>query len=426
MKEISSDAIRMLEMKIGKPTVESWFNSVKIKEADGICTVLFPSQFVQTWVNSNYADDLNSVIKSTYSTQEVLFEVYKDKEINSIHISRLSDYSLPIDSSMVFNNFVVGESNLNAYTSAERIGSISNQLYIYADSGHGKTHLLHAIGNKFLQNGKTVCYLSAEQYMFLFIQSIKKQEMIKFKTSLREVDLLLIDDFQFIQGKDSTQDELLYNLIYLLSNNKTCVLAGDRVLHELQLDSRLKSRFASGLMFKIDYPSPDLKKQILNQKAKQYKKNIPEDVIDCIVENVQGSVRELEGAFIRLCAQIEFFGETVTIHNAKMILGDILSTNNKSKTITVKDILSEVQAFYKCDLSVPSRERKVIKAKQVCMFLCRKLRNMSLPSIAKVCGVKDHTNVLYSIKQIEKKLASESEFVRELGVIVNTLQNLIS
>lgn len=416
MKQLSLEAMKMLEVKVGKSTVDSWFNSISVECMDsGSCIVLFPSNFVKSWIRSNYGEDLDSIIKSTYGVNQVSFAVKQDLPKK---IELVSEYSMPIDSTMLFSNFVVGECNKMAYMAAERVGkdSICNPLFIHAEPGHGKTHLLQSVAKRFMNQGKRVCYISAEQYMLLFIKAIRDRQTIKFKNDMRNLDLLLIDDFQFIQGKDSTQEEVLYNFSYILSQQKCVVISADRPPGELKIDSRIKTRVSGGLVMAIESPCDDLKIKILNQKAKQYKKNIGQDVIDMITQNIDGSIRELEGALLRICAQIEFFGEKVNIDNAKVILSDILM-EKRPKTITIKNIISTIDKFFNCDMMTNSKERKVVKARQIGMYLCRKVNNISLPMIAEIFSLKNHTNVIYSIKQVEKKLISDPEFAKELKLV---------
>jgi chromosomal replication initiator protein len=414
MEQLLPEALKMLELKVGKSTVQSWFNSVEVQgKVNNQCTLMFPSAFVKSWIHSNYAQEVCEIIKSVYGVSQVLFEVASA----TTKPVEISDYSMRVDTKMSFSTFVIGESNISAYTASNAFGkeSISNSLYIYGEPGHGKTHLLQAVANRFLHQGKRVCYLSAEQYMLLFIESIRDKQMIKFKNDMRDLDLLLIDDFQFIQGKDSTQEEFFYNMNYLLSQNKHIMVAADRIPGDLKIDPRIKARISGGLALGVESPSTDLKVKILTNKAKQYK-NITQDVIEMIATDIKGSIRELEGALLRIGAQIEFFGDTVDVPSAKLILRDILC-DSKPYIITNKDIIRVIEKFYKCDLNCNSRERKVIKARQIGMYLCRKIKNISLPVIASIFGVKDHTNVIYSIKQVELKIKTDPDFADEVQIL---------
>lgn len=421
---LSSEALRVLETQIGKSSVESWFKGATVSTSASGLVLMFPSSFVKSWVSDNYSDQLMRAVYHAYGTTDVSLKVGSASV--KVKDGEFSDASLPLNRKMVFSSFVVGEANQMAYASSksvtENYGAFS-PLFLHGDSGNGKTHLMNSIAWNAFKDGKKVCYISAEQYMMAFIKSLKEKDVISFKRSFREVDILLIDDLQFMDNKDATQEELLHTLNYLAGSEKQIVLSSDRPPCELKgIEARLRSRLSGGLIVNLQRPSHELKLQILQHKAREYKKVIDLEVLQMICSNIDGSVRELEGALLRLYAQMEFFNEEVTAANARAILKDMfMKTENE---LSVELIIQRVCQFYQVEQSMvtsSSRARDVVKARQVAMFMARHVGKKSLPEIGKHFGSKDHTKALYSIRQVEQKSA-DSKFSKELDQVRRSVQ----
>jgi chromosomal replication initiator protein len=415
--------MKFLENKIGASTIDSWFKNVKVSCESGVGHLIFTTNFVKDWVINNYSDVITECFKSVYNVSSFKVSVSKEVQTRS---SEVSENSLPLDLNMKFETFVVGKCNEMAFQASKRVSEEMgkfNPLFVYGGSGFGKTHLLEAIGWKASSERKKVCYISAEEYMMNFIRAIKNHDTMSFKNCFRGVDLLMIDDFQFMGGKDSTQEEFFYNLTSLVTQNKQLVLSADKAPSELLgVGDRLKSRIGGGLVVNINAAPYDVRVKILQQKALQYGKIISQDIICMIAENVNSNVRELEGALLRICSEIEFCGGDMSIDTARSVLNNIFT--KKVVEISTTDIIKSVAHFYDLDcddLLSSKRIKNIVKARQVAMFLCRDLTKKSLPTIGRLFGKKDHTIALYSIKQVEDKLHSDKSFSNEIDSIRNQI-----
>jgi chromosomal replication initiator protein len=255
--------------------------------------------------------------------------------------------------------------------------------------------------------------------MLNFIRAIKAHDTMEFKNSFRSVDILMIDDFQFMGGKDSTQEEFFHTFVSLISQKKQLVVSADKPPSELAgIEDRLRSRLGGGLVVNIHPPTYELRLGILEQKLKQNGKEIDGEIVKLIAENVRTNVRELEGALMRICAQIEFFGREMTLESARSILSDMFSKSMPE--VTDKRILETVSLFYGLeysDIFSQSRLKKIVKARQVAMFLCREINKRSLPEIGRLFGGKDHTTALYGIKKIDSEMSAKPPVRDEMNSI---------
>lgn len=317
-----------------------------------------------------------------------------------------------------FNSFVVGPSNRLAHAAAlsvaENPGQTYNPLFIYGGVGLGKTHLLHAIGYKCELDGLNVCYISSETFTNDLVQSIRNKQMEQFRERYRTPDVLLIDDIQFIAGKESTQEELFHTFNELHSQGKQVVISSDRAPRAMAtLEERLQSRFEWGLMADIQLPDIETRKAILQAKAETTGIPVPEPVLDFIAQNIRSSIRELEGAFNKVTAYASLTNSPVTMELVNMALADLI---RKPEKVTVEQVFAAVCQYYKVDqiaLSGSSRKKTIAYPRQMAMYLARTETEASFPFIAEKLGNRDHTTILYGYEKMAKQIDTDATARRD-------------
>ena len=321
-----------------------------------------------------------------------------------------------LNSKYTFENFVQGSSNLYAYTAAEQVanhpGESNNPLFIYGNSGLGKTHLMQAIGNKIKANNPNakIIYVSSENFMNEFITSIREKTGDKFRSKYRAADALLVDDVQFLKNKEATQDEFFHTFNALYESNKQIIISSDRPPKEIKtLEDRLRSRFEWGLIADVQPPDYETRIAILKKKAERDNLTVPDDVMAYIAKNIASNIRELEGALTRIVAFATLTNQDISIALAENSLKDIFSEN--SATPLTPELIQQVVAEYYNirveDIQGSKKPKNIAFPRQVSMYLCRKLLDISLPKIGESFGGRDHTTVIYAISKIEKQLESD-------------------
>ena len=336
------------------------------------------------------------------------------------------------NSKFTFDNFVVGESNRMPYAASKRIcekNSLAyNPLFIHGDVGMGKTHLLNAIAidlNANFPNLKIVM-MSAERFMYQFIKSIRLKETIKFKDQFRSIDILMIDDIQFIGGKGSTQEEFFYTFNDLISQGKQIIISSNKSpVDLLSLDERLKSRLSGGLVVDFLPTNYELRLEILKKKIEVLNINIPIDVLQFVASKIVNNIRELEGALNRIWANYELTGKKINIENSTNLLSDLISAHEK--TISIESIQKKVSSYYNLSLSDMSSSRRSIniaRPRQIAMFLCKELTSYSYPEIGKAFGGKDHTTVIHAVKKIESMLEIDQKLKKQIFELKETIFTL--
>lgn len=426
--QLTSSVLRFIYNRLGSSIVSNWFKGTQISfDNKGIATMFFPNQFVHDWVLNHYHDAIQDAFQAICKTR--VFNTAILNQVTDEKKGELSSNSLPLDANMRFETFVVGKANEMAFESAKKIstdpGQQFNPFFLYGSSGFGKTHLLQAIAWHAKENGKKVCYVSAEQYMLTFIKAIRsgKDGTMEFKESFRHTDYLIIEDFQFMAGKDCTQEEIFYNFVDLISKKKQLIVSADKKPCELSgIEKRLKTRLGGGLTVYI-HPAPfELRFAILQQKAKQYNKKIDESVLNMLAERVDTNIRELEGALTRICAQMDFFGKQINLDLAFSALDEMLNTSTKTvSTAMILDAVCEACKIQKDVLLSTSRLKHIVKARQIAILLCRDISKKSLPEIGKIFGGKDHTTALYAIRIMREKMTKMPELAREIEKIKASL-----
>ncbi len=435
-----SDVLNYLKNEYGEKKYISWFQNL---EFDSICNsvviLLAPTVFVQNYVCLHYSDSILKIWrKLDDSVRKIEIKVCDSQEINTRKkIIALSDTSSILNTYYRFERFVTGKSNELAFAASKQISSLDNALnpfFIYGEVGLGKTHLMHAIGwdvkNK-MQN-KRVMYMSAERFMCQYVNAIKENEIIKFRQDLRSVDVLMIDDIQFISDKTNTQEEFFHTFNSLVENGKQLIISADRAPGDLSgIKERIQSRLNGGLTVEVHPPTFELRLGILQKKLEYINSsskspvNIPEDVLSLIADKVTYSVRDLEGALNKLIACSTLLKRDINIHSASEVLHDMLFSE-RTKRITIDKIKSVVSVHYKIreiDLVSKRRQKHIVRARQVAIHMCKLFTDLSLKGMAREFHKKDHTAILYSLKKVKRLAESDDTFESEIEIISRKLNS---
>jgi chromosomal replication initiator protein len=416
-----SGVIDFVGQKVSGQNMETWLKPVSIESLDEQELVLsVPNRFSGEWIREHYLDLIREGIKKVtgLTPQARVF----CREENGL--ATATQFDVPqrekrksnLNSRYVFDTFVVGAGNQFAHAAsrkvAEKPGNAYNPLFIYGGVGLGKTHLLNAVGNHLLMERPEtkIVYISSEQFTNEVINSIRYDKMLDFRNRYRTVDCLLIDDIQFIAGKERTQEEFFHTFNTLYEANKQIVISSDRSTKEMsEIEERLRSRFEMGLIADIQPPDLETKIVILRKKSETEGIPLPNDVALFLASHVRTNIRELEGSLIRLGAFCSLTGQEISLDLAKRVLRDTIQ--EKKQTITVEEIQKAVADRFQVklsDLKSKRRTKNLVYPRQVSMYLCREMTNLSFPEIGRCFGGKDHSTVIHACKQIEK--AKEEDF----------------
>ncbi len=339
--------------------------------------------------------------------------------------------SAPLDPRFTFDNFVVGKPNELAHAAARRVGEAStvtfNPLFLYGGVGLGKTHLMHAIAHmiRLRQPQRKVIYLSAEKFMYQFIRALRFKDTMAFKQLFRSVDVLMIDDVQFISGKDSTQEEFFHTFNALVDQNRQVIVSADKSPSDLEgLEERLRSRLGWGLVADIHPTNYELRLGILATKAESMNTKIPTKVLEFLAHKITSNVRELEGALNRIVAHSDLVGRAITLESTQEVLYDLLRANDRR--VSIDEIQKKVAEHYTiklADMHSARRVRAVARPRQVAMYLCKMLTTRSLPEIGRKFGGRDHTTVLHAVRKVEELRAVDSSFDEDIELLRRMLEN---
>jgi chromosomal replication initiator protein len=338
--------------------------------------------------------------------------------------------SAPLDPRFTFDNFVVGKPNEFAHAAAKRVAEAErvsfNPLFLYGGVGLGKTHLMHAIARRAREcdPNRRVIYLSAEQFMHRFIRALRQQDTLSFKEQFRSVDVLMVDDIQFISGKDSTQEEFFHTFNALVDQGSQIVLSADKSPNDLEnIGARLRSRMASGLVADIHPTTYELRLGILESKADQLGTSVPQKVLEFIAHKITTNGREVEGALIRLVAHAQLVGRELNLETTQEVLHDLLRAHDKR--VTVDEIQKKVAEHFKirlADMHSARRSRSVARPRQVAMYLCKQLTSRSLPEIGKGFGGRDHTTVMHAVRKVEELIGADATFAEDIELLRRMLE----
>ncbi|MBM3512324.1 MAG: chromosomal replication initiator protein DnaA [Alphaproteobacteria bacterium] len=342
-----------------------------------------------------------------------------------------SEFSAPLDPRYTFENFVVGKPNEFAYAAAKRVAESDvvsfNPLFLYGGVGLGKTHLMHAIAHEIRSRRpqRRVIYMSAEKFMYSFVRALRNQDTVSFKEHFRSVDVLMIDDVQFISGKDSTQEEFFHTFNALVDQGRQIVLSADKSPSNLEeIGDRLRSRLASGLVADLHPTTFELRLGILDAKADQLGVPVPPKVREFLAHKIASNVRELEGALTRLAAHSQLIGADITLEAAQGLLADLLRAHDRR--LSMEEIQKRVAEHFKIrmsDMSSARRARAVARPRQVAMYLAKHLTSRSLPEIGRAFGGRDHTTVMHAVRKIEEICKADPVFAEDVELLTRMLES---
>lgn len=443
-KNIWQNVVDELSKELSETAMNLWIKPIEPIKYESDCAVLVvESPFHRDIVMSKYRD----VIRETFS-RVVGFEIdinvlsadeyhhekpkRTEEENNQEPVSRDSAVAVSLQKEYTFENFIVGDSNNHAYAAcvavANNPGTTYNPLFIYGNTGLGKTHLLHAIKNRILANNPSakVLYIKSEDFINDFINMTQGGDRSEFKDKYRTLDVLLVDDIQFLAGKDSTQIEFFHTFNTLYENKKQIILTSDRPPRDIQvLDERLRSRFESGVTTDIYLPEYELKVAIIRQKAKLYNINLSEDVIDFIAQRIKNNIRQLEGVIKKLLAYKLISDTPISVPVAQSAIRDITNENEPIPVVVDKVITEVSREFNVSQDSIKSKSHKqeIAFARQIAMYILREITDMSLPEIGREFSGKDHSTVHYSIKKIEDMMEENNMLKIRIDEIISNIKN---
>jgi chromosomal replication initiator protein len=446
-------ARELLVARVGQNNYTTWIEPLKLTAlTNGVAQFTVPTTFFGNWVSRNFADHILSQLQLTGAeVHRVEFTVVRDTEPKpdpkpeaprprlASRPPRPVDEELPgapLDARFTFDSFVVGKPNELAHAAARRVaegGPVTfNPLFLYGGVGLGKTHLMHAIAHELSarQPQLRVLYLSAEQFMYRFVQALRERQIMDFKEIFRSVDVLMVDDVQFIAGKDSTQEEFFHTFNALVDQNKQIVISADRAPGEIKdMEDRIKSRLQCGLVVDLHPTDYELRLGILQTKAEHYRAQyrglqIANGVLEFLAHRITTNVRVLEGALTRLFAFASLVGREITLDLAQDCLADILRASDRK--LTIEEIQRKVAEHYNIRLSDmigPKRLRNIARPRQVAMYLAKQLTSRSLPEIGRRFGGRDHTTIMHGVRKIEELMATDSQLSDDLQLLKRLLQS---
>jgi len=448
--ELWQAALAQIQFHISKANFATWFQNTEIISNENSKVIIsVPNTFSKEWLSNKYNKLILKVLHEIDpSIKEVSFviksqECKKTKEFSSFKRDEFNDqleknqlqfeeFKLNKETNLnpryTFNNFVIGSFNELAHAAAvavsENPGLTYNPLFIYGGAGRGKTHLIQAVGNRIVQDykKKRVKYLASEKFVSGIIQAIRNNSMDSFKESLLTIDVLILDDIQFISGKTKCQEEFFHIFNALYEKNKQIILSSDRPPNAIaELEERLRSRFEGGMIADIGVPDYETRLVILKTKLQEKNSSLPEEILEYIASNITKNIRELEGALNRLLIY-QKINKNINLDIAKKLLKTLIFS--PVGIVNFKKIIEVVSNFYNLDektLFAPTRRKEIVKPRQIAMFLLRKELKYSFPAIARKFGDKDHTTALYAYKKILQENEKNSQLNEEINLITQRI-----
>ena len=438
-----------LKKIVGDTAYNNWLKQLTfLSIKDQTISFSVPTKFLRDWVVNNYADKIKNQCKNYIKNIEAIKFVVKPAggrvvpgtartikntdnqwksslDIRSNQSLSSDDFGAPLDPRFTFDNFVVGKPNELAFAASERVAESENvtfnPLFLYGGVGLGKTHLMHAIGWKIKEKSpdRKVVYLSAEKFMYQFVRALRYKDTSAFKEQFRSIDILMIDDVQFISGKDNTQEEFFHTFNALIEQNRQIVISADKSPSDLDgVQERLKSRLGCGLVADIHPTTYELRLGILIEKAQKRGVEIPSKVLEFLSHRIVSNVREMEGALNRLVAHATLVGTSITVETSQIVLQDLLKSNNKK--ITIEEIQKKVAEHFNIrltDMHSPRRSRSVARPRQIAMYLAKSITSRSLPEIGRKFGGRDHTTVMHAVKKIEELKQEDNNFNEDIDLL---------
>ncbi len=466
LKQRWNDVITSVRAEFGEDLFTSWFARMEAESLDsGHLTVSVPTKFLRNWIDSHYSARLTKLCEAEFgkldgltirvrtrglpqrapaTTQRSQIVNQAEDDTAKVPVTHIRpagfvhDRGSPLDHSLTLETFVLGKSNALAHAAALRVADARagapvsfNPLFIHSAAGLGKTHLLNAISWRIRQQqpNRKVLFITAERFMYHFLAALKARDVISFKDEFQSIDVLLIDDFQFLQGK-SMQQEFCHTFNSLVDSKRQVVIAADVPPSQLEsIDQRMRSRFAGGLVVDIESPELELRRQILHARLADARRKDPriaicDDVVEFIANRVTTGGRELEGALNRVIASQQVTGARMTVDLAAMALRD-LAANFDTVRVRIEDILRIVGRHYsvpRADLLSPRRARSIVRPRQVGMYLAKKLTPRSLPEIGRRFGGRDHSTVLHAVRKIETLIKTDDQLAREVNLLIRLIE----
>ena len=438
-----------MKEKFGRDIFESWLRKINfVDEFNNYILLTVSTRFIRDWITSRYLDQILLIVKSykpeinrielslNENNQESTNDASKDKNANfsKDNVSFIKDFLFQynrIDPNRNFDNFITGSSNKLAFEASKKVSeniSHYNPLYIYGGVGMGKTHLLNSIGLK-LKDSNKVMFISAERFMYQFVKSIKSNDMVKFKEYFRNADAFLIDDIQFMNGKEAMQEEFFHTFNALLDKGSQIIVSADRPPNKLtRVQERIKSRFSGGLVIDIQQPDYELRHKIIKLKTDELKKyysnqlNISEEIQKFLSTEIRSSIRELVGALNRIVSFSRIYNKTPNLSETKIVLKDLLNLSENKVTIDlIQSLVCKFFKISKTEMLSSRRSRYLVRPRQTAIYLTKILTSKSLPEIGREFSNRDHTTVIHSIKTIENLKKNDPEICNNIDTLKNKI-----
>ena len=442
-KELWSKTLVDIELEVSKANFSTWFKNTRIvKQDSGTVYIGVQNEFVRDWLANKYHSTILRILRDlSEQVRGIEYLIVKDDAGEKAEQMPKKDLfpsfgaELPLQDTYVnkedglnpryiFDSFVIGPFNELAYAASQAVlkkpGIMYNPLFIYGQTGHGKTHLIQSIGNgvKKYNPSKKIQYVSSEKFSTDYVNSLQNNRISEFKEKYRKYDVLIMDDIQFLVGKEKTQEELfhLYNALY--ENNKQIIFSSDKHPNYINgLEDRLKSRFGSGMIVEITLPDFESRLAILREKLKQQQVILPDEIVAYIAETIQGSIRELEGTLNLVVCQAQLKNKVLSLNEVRTL---VKNNAKPTKPVSIKDIVKTVTSFYNIDerfIYEKTRRKEVVKPRQVLMYLLREDFSISYPLIGQKLGGRDHTTVIHSCEKIKGDIKTDSLLMQEIDQI---------
>ncbi len=443
-----------IELQVSRANFITWFkNTGVLEKKDGVITVYVPNNFSKEWLENKYnkhilralrnvdgdIKEVNYVIRAKNENANIMSNAKKRKIDRSVFEEQLEFEELEINQETnlnpryTFKNFIVGPSNELAHAAAMAVvhhpGTKYNPLFIYGGTGLGKTHLVQAVGNEIIKLDKTkkVKYASSEKFVSEVVSAIRNQTMEELKNNYRKNDILIIDDIQFIAGKEKCQEEFVNTFNSLYENNKQIILSSDRAPKSISaVEERVRSRWEGGMIADVGYPEFETRVAILKTKLQEKNCDLQDDVVSYIANNIQKNIRELEGALNRVIAASRLTGGVIAINEVERILSQIIT--GPKKTVNFRHLIKIVSDFYDIsekEMLTRCRKKEIVKPRQIAMYLLRNELKNSFPYIGSKLGGRDHTTAIHACAKIEKEIRSDKNLVDEMNLIKEKLYNTV-
>ncbi len=472
LDEVWNRVRAQLRAQVGEAAFSSWLEPLTLVALrEGVLRLAIPTRFMCDWVRSNYADLISSLlIEASEIIEEVEIIVQpparppakpgdprlgggmaepeeeaaqatsakrtakpapEEEPEQAAAPSESDTFSAPLDARFTFDEFVVGKPNELAYAAARRVAEADqvpfNPLFLYGGVGLGKTHLMHAIAWQLRRQHpkRRLIYMSAEKFMYQFVRALRTSDTVTFKEQFRNIDVLMIDDVQFIAGREATQEEFFHTFNALVDQNRQVIISADKSPHGLEgMQERMRSRLGYGLVADIHPTTYELRLGILTAKSEQLPVEIPLKVLEFLAHRITSNVRELEGALTRIVAHATLVGRGITLESTQELLHDVLRANDRH--VTIEDIQKKVAEHFQIRVSEmysARRARAVARPRQIAMYLAKQLTQKSLPEIGRKFGGRDHTTVMHAVRKVEELKAEDHSFAEDVELLRRMLDS---